>query len=45
MNVLRMIKMFGWEGKIADRIGVKRGIELIWIRKRFLLGLLNMVVK
>ncbi len=45
MNVLRMIKMFGWEGKIADQISVNRENELVWIRKTFLLRLLNMVTK
>lgn len=32
MNVLRMIKMFGWEGKIADRLRAKRTEELRWLR-------------
>ena len=32
MGVLRMIKMFGWEGKIAERLGAKRAEELRWLR-------------
>ncbi|KZV63334.1 P-loop containing nucleoside triphosphate hydrolase protein [Peniophora sp. CONT] len=32
MNVLRMIKMFGWEGKIAERLSTKRAEELRWLR-------------
>lgn len=33
MNVLRMIKMFGWERKIQSRIDEKREEELKWIWK------------
>ena len=32
MGVLRMIKMFGWEGKIAERLSAKRAEELRWLR-------------
>lgn len=32
MSVLRMIKMFGWEGKIAERLSSKRAEELRWFR-------------
>ena len=28
-----MIKLFGWERKISDRIGEKRNIELDWLWK------------
>ncbi|KAJ7267338.1 hypothetical protein C8J57DRAFT_1435960 [Mycena rebaudengoi] len=34
MNVLRMIKLFGWEAKMLDRINEKREQELVWIWKR-----------
>ncbi|KAF9516655.1 hypothetical protein BS47DRAFT_1371638 [Hydnum rufescens UP504] len=43
MNVLRMIKMFGWESKIGEQMGVRRENELVWIKKRFYLTLANMV--
>jgi hypothetical protein len=33
VNVLRMIKLFGWERKISDRIGKKRNTELDWLWK------------
>ena len=33
MNVLRMIKLFGWESKISERLRGKREDELHWIRK------------
>jgi hypothetical protein len=33
VNVLRMIKLFGWERKVSDRIGEKRDIELDWLWK------------
>ncbi|KAJ4000261.1 hypothetical protein F5050DRAFT_1804229 [Lentinula boryana] len=41
MNVLRMIKLFGWESKMETRIGEKRDEELIWIRRRQILEALN----
>ncbi|TFY83125.1 hypothetical protein EWM64_g881 [Hericium alpestre] len=41
MNVLRMIKLFGWEPRTNDRIADKRADELKWIRRRQLLDLLN----
>ncbi|CAK5274807.1 unnamed protein product [Mycena citricolor] len=34
MNVLRMIKLFGWESKMLERVNVKREDELVWIWKR-----------
>ncbi|KAG6894564.1 hypothetical protein C0993_011221, partial [Termitomyces sp. T159_Od127] len=30
MSVIRMIKMFGWEEKMAERIDEKREVELTW---------------
>ncbi|KAJ7264124.1 P-loop containing nucleoside triphosphate hydrolase protein [Mycena haematopus] len=44
VNVLRMVKLFGWEGKMSDRIGGKRDTELIWIRKRRFLNLASNLV-
>ncbi|KZT18101.1 hypothetical protein NEOLEDRAFT_1152799 [Neolentinus lepideus HHB14362 ss-1] len=41
MNVLRMIKLFGWEGKMSERLSDKREDELTWLWKRQILGLLN----
>jgi hypothetical protein len=34
MNVLRMIKLFGWEDKMLARVNEKREEELHWIWKR-----------
>lgn len=45
MNVLRMIKLFGWEPKINERVAEKRDDELRWIKKRRLLDLLNWNLK
>jgi len=45
MNVVRMIKMFGWESKIGEQMSVRRENELVWIKKRFFLSMANMVVK
>ncbi|TFK36798.1 hypothetical protein BDQ12DRAFT_699326 [Crucibulum laeve] len=41
MNVLRMIKLFGWERKMNEKIADKREEELTWIWKRQLLDLVN----
>lgn len=41
MNVLRMVKLFGWENKMKDRISEKRDEELVWLRKRQILDLIN----
>lgn len=40
MNVLRMVKLFGWEKKLNARIADKREEELVWIKKKQLLELL-----
>lgn len=41
MNVIRMIKLFGWEAKMSDQIAEKREDELRQIRKFEMLKLLN----
>lgn len=41
MNALRMIKLFGWEKKMNERICEKREIELVWTWKYRLLDLAN----
>ena len=45
MNVIRMIKLFGWESKIAEQIDEKRMRELLSVRKRRLLGMSNTMCK
>lgn len=45
MNVLRMIKLFGWESKIDKRISEKREVELVWTWKTKILELINNNVK
>ncbi|KAF7290261.1 Multidrug resistance-associated ABC transporter protein [Mycena indigotica] len=44
VNVLRMIKLFGWEQKMEDRILEKRDLELSWIRKRQFIELISSTV-
>ncbi|KAI0066587.1 hypothetical protein BV25DRAFT_1403282 [Artomyces pyxidatus] len=39
MSVLRMVKLFGWESKIGQRLDEKREIELKNVRKKEVLGL------
>ena len=41
MNVLRMVKLFGWEKKMDENIAEKRETELGWVRKRQVLDLIN----
>lgn len=33
MNVLRTIKLFGWEGKFEEKIAQRRDEELLWVWK------------
>lgn len=43
MSVIRMVKMFGWEKKMATQIDEKREIELTWVwwNKVYSLSTLN----
>ena len=41
MNVLQMIKMFGWQTKIAQHVQERQERELMWT-KIFLFGSLSM---
>ncbi|KAI0306147.1 hypothetical protein B0F90DRAFT_1814940 [Multifurca ochricompacta] len=41
MSILRMIKLFGWEPKIAARLAEKREQELQFIKTRQILNLIN----
>ena len=45
MNVIRMIKLFGWEPKMNDQISGKRDEELMYIWKRQLLDISNGTLK
>jgi hypothetical protein len=45
MNVIRMIKLFGWEKKVTSQVQEKREEELVWYRKRQFLGLINSNIK
>ncbi|KAJ7460660.1 hypothetical protein FB451DRAFT_1353280 [Mycena latifolia] len=44
INILRMVKLFGWELKMTDRISGKRDAELVWMRKRRLWDLFSSLV-
>ncbi|KAI0685987.1 hypothetical protein BC835DRAFT_1420713 [Cytidiella melzeri] len=39
MNVLRMVKLFGWESRVKKTVAEKREEELYWVWKRKLLGM------
>ncbi|KAF9261735.1 hypothetical protein L218DRAFT_1001520 [Marasmius fiardii PR-910] len=43
MNVIRMIKMFGWEQKMDARISEKRESELYWIWRLRILNMITMI--
>jgi hypothetical protein len=45
MNILRMVKLFGWEPKVAERLAERREHELRYIKKRQILNLINMNIK
>jgi hypothetical protein len=45
MGILRMIKLFGWEPKIAARLAEKREQELQYIKTRQFLNLMNGNIK
>ena len=45
MNVIRMVKLFGWEPRMQNQIAEKREEELSLIRRRQLLDILNGSVK
>jgi hypothetical protein len=45
MNVLRMIKLFGWEKKTYENVSEKREEELYWIWRRQVLDLISGALK
>ena len=45
LNVIRMVKFFGWEQRMAEQLNEKRMDELASVRKQKLLSLFNSVVK
>jgi hypothetical protein len=45
MNVVRMVKMFGWETKMGNQLREKRDDELKLILRRFYISLVNQNLK
>ena len=45
MNVIRMVKLFGWEHKISEQLFEKRNEELKFVRRLSILQLMNSVSK
>ena len=45
MNVVRMVKMFGWETKMGNQLREKRDDELKLILQRFYISLVNQNLK
>ena len=41
MGVLRMIKLFGWEARVSEKIAEKRAAEVKLVLKREILDLSN----
>ncbi|PCH35560.1 multidrug resistance-associated ABC transporter [Wolfiporia cocos MD-104 SS10] len=44
INVIRMIKLFGWEKRLSDRLREKRAEELHWIKRSKLLEIANPIL-
>ncbi|KIK70420.1 hypothetical protein GYMLUDRAFT_234888 [Collybiopsis luxurians FD-317 M1] len=44
LNLLRMIKLFGWQRKIGEKIHQSREEELKWLWKRDFLGFANRII-
>lgn len=45
MNVIRMIKLFGWEPRVAAQLSEKRVDELDLVKKNKFLNLVNGITK
>ena len=45
MNVIRMIKLFGWERRVTDQVEERREAELNILRKTKFLELTNNLIK
>ncbi|KAJ4491368.1 P-loop containing nucleoside triphosphate hydrolase protein [Lentinula edodes] len=45
VNVLRMVKLFGWEEKMSEKIAEKRAVELKASRKARLIELLLIIIR
>ncbi|KAJ7670138.1 P-loop containing nucleoside triphosphate hydrolase protein, partial [Mycena polygramma] len=45
MNMLRMVKMFGWEQQMQQKIDEKREAELIWIRWEKIVFVANAILR
>ena len=45
MNVIRMIKIFGWEKQIDEKIAGKREEELAYQRKSIMLEIISNILK
>lgn len=43
--MIRMIKLFGWEGTMAKQINEKRAEELVYVRRLEFLEVANDVIK
>lgn len=45
VGIIRMIKLFGWERKMSERLAERREEELYWLRKENLLEIINSTIK
>ena len=45
MSIMRMVKLFGWEPRVVERLAEKREHELQYIKIRQILNLINMNIK
>ena len=45
MSVVRMVKLFGWESNMKERIDEKREEELVYAKKRQIMARVNGIIK
>lgn len=45
MSVLRMVKLFGWEPRVAEIVKERREVELKWVWKGKVLRMVNNAIK
>lgn len=45
LSSIRMVKLFGWEGRINEQINERRNEELVYVRKLRFIEMANKIIK
>ena len=45
LNVIRLVKMFGYETRVKEQISEKRENELTWMKRKYYIALVNSIYK